>query len=74
MKMPKELTDQLTQVRNKADQIFAFYRIDNEDVFTVYSKGEIEDTIYEVLNSDDELLEMFETIIDEIYQNREDLN
>lgn len=72
--MPKQITDQLTQVRNKAEHIFAFYRIDDEDMFTAYSKGEIEDTIFEVLHSDENLLDMFAAIVEEVYEFKAEQN
>ena len=74
MKMPKAITDKLTTMRNKADQVFCFYRIDDEDMLTVYSKGEIEDTIVEKLADDEALLEMFEVLVEEARDYRSSLN
>ena len=67
MKMPKQITTKLTEIRNNASHVFCFFQSNEVDEVAYYSseQGAIEDTIFEVLTNYPELLEMFEAVVEE---------
>lgn len=74
--MDIEAKRKLTEIRNNAQCYFCFYGLDNKEGVSVltHDYAKVEDVIFEVLNRSPELLEMFEAIIDEIYEFRAEQN